>query len=261
MRIFPKRMALICLIALLYAGSSLCLAQGTVVHTQFVYGQSESGRNLICHRVGREDASRSILMVFGVHGFEDAFDHDGEVLQMIAESIISHYASHAEELQDFCLYIIPSANPDGLIDGTTKDGFGRCNANGLDINRDFPFDWKENTTSRNQTGQEPLSTAEARAICDLVETIHPDYGIDVHGWKKGSYGNGKMAEIFAMPFRFKVKRLSTEGMLGAWLHSETDEGILIELPPEPDKEDYVTDNTARLMEGLNAWMAYCSPEK
>lgn len=242
------------MLALLCAGVGRCLAE---VHTQFVYGQSELGRDLICHRIGKADAEKSMLIIFGVHGFEDAFDHDGEVLKAIAENLLSHYEENVEELRDFCLYIVPSANPDGLIEGTTNDGYGRCNAKGLDINRDFPFDWAKNTDTRNQTGQAPLATAEARAICDLVKTINPTYGMDVHGWKNASYGNGKMAKIFAAPFQFKVKRLSTEGMLCAWLNSVTEQGILIELPPMPNLEEYVAQNSVNLIEGVNAWVAYC----
>lgn len=42
------------------------------------------------------------------------------------------------------IYILPSANPDGFEDSkegacyTTADGKGRTNANGVDLNRDFP---------------------------------------------------------------------------------------------------------------------------
>ena len=260
MKRFHKWFTLTILLTLLLA-AGICRAESPSVHTQFPYGQSEMSRDLICHRIGSPDAARSLLMVFGVHGFEDAYPHDGEVLKLIAENLIAHYTANVQELQDFCLYIIPCANPDGLIDGSTHNGFGRCNANGYDINRDFPFDWEMDDSDRNRTGETPLVTAEARAICSLVEAIQPTYGVDVHGWKNASYGNGKMAQMFASPFRFKVKRLSTQGMLGAWLHSVTNESILIELPPEPNTNDYVTQNTAHLIEGVNAWISYCSPGK
>lgn len=227
------------------------------MHTQFVYGQSEMGRELICHRVGRTDAEKSLLMVFGVHGFEDAFDHDGEVLVMIAKRIIEHYEQNLQELQSFCLYLVPSANPDGLMDGTTQEGFGRCNANGIDINRDFSSDWSRQTASRNRTGQKPFSTAEACAIRDLVEKVEPDYAMDVHGWCQLSFGNGKMAKIFAEPFGFEVRRLCGGGMLCAWLNTVTQEAMLIELPPEPNKDEYVVSTSDRLIEGINAWVEYC----
>ena len=258
MKRFHKWFALILLLTLLLA-SGLGHAEETPVHTQFPYGQSEMGRDLICHRIGTQDAARSMLMVFGVHGFEDSYPHDGQVLKLIAENLIDHYTASLQELQDFCLYIIPCANPDGLIDGTTHNGFGRCNANGYDINRDFPFDWEMDDSDRNRTGETPLVTAEASAICSLVETIQPSYGVDVHGWKKGAYGSGRMAENFAFPFRFKVKGLSTQGMLCAWLNSITYESILLELPPDPNEYEYVTENSAKLIQAVNRWIAYCQP--
>lgn len=258
---FRRFAALMCI--LLTAAMSFAAAEDLMPqeHTQFVYGQSELGRELVCHRIGAQQAEKSILMVFGIHGFEDEFDHDGEVLKMIAEKIIAHYDENPQALGDFCLYIVPSANPDGLIEGTTKDGFGRCNALGMDINRDFPVGWTRKTGARNKTGKEPFATAEARAIRDLVETVQPTYGVDVHGWIKASYGTGKMAKIFAEPFRFTVKKPSAGGMLCRWLDSVTQEGIMIELPPKPDKEAYVTDNSAKLIAGIDAWIAHCSQEK
>lgn len=255
MRRIQRPIALVCLLFFLYTGSHVASTAIAKFHSSFVYGQSELGRDLICHRIGRPESAQSLLMVFGLHGFEDAFDHDGEVLKEIADSLISHYTANIEELGNLCLYIVPCANPDGLIDGNTNQGFGRCNANEIDINRDFPFNWVESDIPRNQTGEIPFSTVEARSLRNLVEMIQPTYGMDIHGWKEASYGNGDMAEVFAKPFLFEIRRLSTEGMLSAWLNSITEEAILLELPPFPDFDDYVIQNSALLIEGVNAWAA------
>lgn len=254
--------ALFCLAVLLCATSRVCFAQAPVetLHTQFVYGQSELGRDLVCHRVGKADAEKSLLMVFGIHGFEDAFDRDGEVLAMIAGHLMAHYETNVEELRSFCLYIIPTANPDGLLDGTTTDGFGRCNANEIDINRDFSVDWSKKTLDRIRTGERPFSTAEARAIRDLVEMVEPTYSMDIHGWCELAFGNGRMAKTFAKPFRFEVRKLCGDGMLCAWLNYVTEESMLLELPPDPNKEDYVLDTGDKLIQGINAWVAHCDPE-
>lgn len=221
---------------------------------QFVYGTSEMGKELICHVVGDETAKRSLLMIFGVHGFEDDYPHDGQVLRLIAEEVIAHYAAAPEKLADCCLYIVPTANPDGLLDGKTQNGFGRCNANGLDINRDFPVNWKKRTDERNRTGDEPFSTAEARAIRDLVERIKPTWAMDVHGWINASYGDGAMARTFARPFRFTVKQPVSGGMLCSWLSTVTEEAIMLELPFSPNEGRYVRENSQRLIEGIDAWV-------
>lgn len=257
MRKHQRWAAMCCALAMLCGSIGFGLAEGTekaVPSSRIVYGLSEQGRELVCHAVGNREAGLSLLMIFGVHGFEDAFDRDGEVLALIAQRLIEHYA----QAQDICLYVVPTANPDGLLAGTTKDGFGRCNASGIDINRDFSVDWSRETLDRNRTGKEPFATAEARAIRDLVETLQPDYAMDVHGWCQLSFGNGKMAQIFAQPFGFEVRRLCGGGMLCAWLNRYTTESIMLELPPQPNKEDYVTDTASRLIEGLDAWVEHCS---
>ena len=241
----------IILVCLWLLACSACAAQEA--HTQFVYGQSELGRDLVCHRVGREDAEHSLLMIFGIHGYEDAFDRDGEVLKMIAERLIGHYSEKPEELQSVCLYIIPCANPDGLLEGNTWEGFGRSNASGIDINRDFSSDWSRQTKSRNRTGRSPFSTAEARAIRDLVLSVRPDYAMDVHGWSECSYGNGEMARVFAQPFGLETQRLRGGGMACAWLNTVTEESMLRELPSGPDKGPYVTYSFNGLKEGISAW--------
>lgn len=221
---------------------------------QFVYGASEMGKELICHVIGDETAEKSLLMIFGVHGFEDDYPHDGQVLRQIAEAIIDHYEAAPDTLGDCCLYIVPTANPDGLLDGKTQNGFGRCNAKGLDINRDFPVNWKKRTDERNRTGDAPFTTAEARAIRDLVEQVKPTWAMDVHGWINASYGDGRMARTFAKPFRFTVKQPVSGGMLCSWLSTVTEEAIMLELPFSPNEGRYVRENSARLIEGIDAWL-------
>ena len=250
--------ALICAVILIGVACVACAEENAAAAGQFVYGQSELGRDLVCHRVGSETAEKSLLMVFGVHGFEDAFDHDGEVLRLIAHNLIAYYTEKPEELGDFCLYIIPSANPDGLLEGTTQHGFGRCNANGIDINRDFSSDWSKETRSRNRTGKAPFATAKARAIRDLVLNVRPDYAMDIHGWVDSASGNGKMAQTFAAPFKQEVNHLVGGGMVSAWLNTVTKESMLLELPENPDTGDYVKRCTNGLIEGIKGWIEKCS---
>ncbi|MBQ8081900.1 MAG: hypothetical protein IJ240_08375, partial [Clostridia bacterium] len=105
---------------------------------KIVYGHSVQGRELVCYRIGPADAERAVLMVFAIHGLEYEFAADGKLLCRIAEETVALYAREPERLRGFALYVVPCANPDGLYAGTTNRGFGRCNADGYDINRDFP---------------------------------------------------------------------------------------------------------------------------
>lgn len=224
------------------------------VYERKVYGYSEMGQDMACHRVGRPDAEIRILMTFGVHGFEDHHDHDGLVLTSIAESLIGYYLAHTDELEGFALYIVPYANPDGLRYGETEDGFGRCNLYGLDINRDFPTKWKHVSKGRYKNGPEPFSTAEARSIRNLVEDVQPTIGIDVHGWINGVYGDQELAQPFCKALDCEYRRDISSGMLHQWYNEVLDSGIMIELAGSPSRAGYVQDMTRKLIKGLEGWI-------
>lgn len=237
-------------VVLLFFSCSCALGESISAGTESVYGYSESGRPLTCIQIGQDDAPHALLLVFGVHGFEDAFDHDGKVLQTIALRVVDYFSAHPGELGTFRLCVVPSANPDGLIDGKTCNGFGRCNAAGLDINRDFPIGWQEEFLNRNKTGSAPFSTAEARALRDLALQIKPTYAADIHGWINAVYGSGAMADCFSAAFDMNIRSIISGGTLAQWLSSITDESILLELPPDPDMDKYVTLNSQRLIDAI-----------
>ena len=235
----------------------LCLLMmgSACAEERFVFGQSEMGRDLTCVRLGDEAAEKSLLMTFAVHGFEDAYDHDGQLLVEIAELLIAHYDADPSGLNGHTLYIVPCVNPDGLLDGTTRNGFGRANANGIDINRDFSARWQKFTNGRNQTGDKPFASAEARAIRDLVEQIQPAWGVDVHGWIECVYGTRSLARPFMDAFDVKYADYITGGKLSQWLAKNAEAAVLVELPRNPGGQEYVQDCAQKLIAGLDAWFA------
>ncbi len=86
------------------------------------------------------------------------------------------------------MIIVPSANPDGLIEGTnnyreTKLGaFGRCTAKGIDMNRDF----KEGS----------FKAIESQKLKELMDTYNMNIHIDFHGWENSVIGNPTIVKIF-----------------------------------------------------------------
>ncbi len=82
-------------------------------------------------------------MEFEVHGFEDEYANDGKVLVNLGNDVVEYYALNPNNLGDYQMIVVPSANPDGVIEGVnnTRVGngycFGRCTAAGYDMNRDF----------------------------------------------------------------------------------------------------------------------------
>ena len=272
------------ILSVLLAAAALCLilfpagAEETASGAEkIVYGTSVQGRELACYRVGEAENEKLVLMVFAVHGFEDEFALDGALLKRIAEDTIQFYANAPERLCGFSLYIVPCANPDGLEAGTTNKGFGRCNADGYDINRDFSVEFVRNQdTPGKKTGAAPFTTPEARAIRDLVEQIHPTYAMDVHGYiEKIYYGadeNRQMAQTFAAPFGFSTAKWNSGGMMARWFESVTQGALLIELRSPLKKQsreggnanvllmplsDFVEDQGAKLRAGLENWLRVC----
>lgn len=229
-------------------------AQEVSTYETFIYGTSVQGRLLLCHRIGNPEAAKSVLMVFGIHGFEDSFKKDGSVLSTIANQMIEHYRADPSLLGDAVLYIVPCANPDGQEAGKSEDGFGRCNADGIDINRDFPVGWKKMSSSRYRTGSEPFSTPEAQGLRYLVEKISPTYGVDVHGWINRVYGDPAMAQPFMEAFGFGYKEYSSGGMLSQWMAEEMEAAVLVELPDNARSEGFVESCTERLISALDIWL-------
>lgn len=245
----PRFRLLLCLLLF------LCLLPVCVLAEEgLVYGQSEQGRQLVYYALGEEDAPRSLLMVFGIHGFEDEYDRDGQMLSDLAYGLMEHYQQNPQKLAGWRLYIVPCANPDGLEAGTSKDGFGRCNANGLNINRDFPVGWKHEIPLRNLNGQEPFATAEARALRDLTLSLSPTYGVDVHGWINGVYGDDPVANCFHRAFRIDKREYKAGGMLSQWLSTVTQGAAMLELPPRPADKGYLDKVLAKTITALSLLM-------
>ena len=242
-----------------------CAAAEESFTETFVYGKSALGRDLECVRVGSPDAEKRLLLVFCVHGYEDVFIRDGALLTEIAGALIDMLSSDPAALQNSAVYIVPCANPDGLLEGTSNAGFGRCNAEGLDINRDFPEGWVRRSSGASRTGDAPFSTPEARALRDLVLTLSPDYAADVHGYVNAVKYSSRadMAKYFASKdvMNMKSEKWRTGGMLCAWLDTVTNGALLIELPTPIKggnvnvlKEGYAADMAARLFRGVTGWL-------
>ena len=272
-----KSVLAVCMALLMLLPGAMGEEEMTPVPEKIVYGRSALGRELVCWRTGTDGAEKSVLMVFAVHGFEDEFAADGALLCSIAQETIQAYAAEPDRLNGFALYIVPCANPDGLLEGTSNRGFGRCNADGYDINRDFPVDFeKDQILGGKKTGAAPFTTPEAAALRDLVEAIRPTYALDVHGYIETIYFRSEASKAMARPFAdslgFPIRSWSAGGMLCAWLDTVTEGAVLVELrTPLREQsrsggsanelwmplDDYVRDQGSKLRAGLEEWLRLC----
>ena len=144
-------------------------------------------------------------MVCEVHGFEDNWDKDGLELVKIGNALINSLASNGTN--GWSVYVIPSANPDGLAEGYTKDGPGRCTiVGGVDINRDFPIGFSAHGTQRCWSGDAPLSVNESKKLSELLLDIKNKSDemvvIDLHGWLGCAIGNPEIGQYFRNQFGF-----------------------------------------------------------
>lgn len=173
-----------------------------------VVGASIQGRPIRVRSVGH--GPRTVLFIGGIHGDETEGIHATKVLPD---------ALTAAGLADrVTLTIVEDANPDGRAMGT------RGNANGVDINRNFPasnFD-----TSDPSNGGTPLSQPESRALFGTIERVAPDLIIAMHSWAGRQFINfdgpaRDIAERFAQSSGLIVEESSsfapTPGSLGSFV--------------------------------------------
>lgn len=94
------------------------------------------------------------------------------------------------------LIFIPCLNPDGLQNNT------RTNANGVDLNRNFPTqNWGEDTSSAGDNptdyycGKSPASEIETQFVIDVIEKYNPKLILTLHAPYKIVNYDGPAKEI------------------------------------------------------------------
>ncbi len=119
-----------------------------------------------------------VMLLGGIHGDE-----------LTASAIVFQWLQwmHAPEAQQLDWSVVPVVNPDGLLAPKPK----RVNANGVDLNRNFPTPgweqeapvyWAKATRSdpRRFPGKSPLSEPETRWLNAEMERFRPQVIISVH---------------------------------------------------------------------------------
>lgn len=90
-----------------------------------------------------------------------------------------HKPMMAELRRKFHFYIIPGLNVYGYINNT------RWNANGVDLNRNFPpywNEWEDPGGGWGTKGDAPFSEVESRMVRDKVLQYRPVLFVDCHTW-------------------------------------------------------------------------------
>lgn len=125
-------------------------------------GSSTQGQSIRAWSKGT--GSRHILYLACIHGDEQSG-------RPLLDRLIRHIDGHPELLDGKKVTVIPVANPDGFARGS------RTNANGVDLNRNFPTN---NFKPSSGHGMAPTSEPETRALCGVIRRQRPDVIVTVH---------------------------------------------------------------------------------
>ncbi len=172
----------------------------------YTAGKSVQNRPIKYYVVGT--GSDAILFIAAIHGNEPA---GTPLLYKMAD----YLREHPGFLEGRKVVLVPVVNPDGVALNT------RFNANGVDINRNFPA---VNRTNNAEYGLTPLSEPETQIIDNLIRQYKPIRIISLHqpshpdvGWV--DYDGpaqelaGRIADFSLLPLR---KYGTFPGSLGAY---------------------------------------------
>ncbi|MGU8958295.1 M14 family zinc carboxypeptidase [Clostridium perfringens] len=231
---------------------------GNQIVTEGVYGKSGKGRDLEYYRIGH--GKKVLFSVFGVHGYEDAWSGDSQELKIIAEKSVnrlrSEYNTKGIDLSEWSVYIIPSANPDGRIDGWTNNGPGRTTVTTKnDINRSFPTGFTPFYSARNYTGPTALGSPEAKALYGFInktmEGATEKVLLDIHGWENKTIGNPSIARYFDNEFGFRNINKYPGGFVITYGNAIGAKSVLVEFPVPYSHQDILRrDFSGKFANGL-----------
>lgn len=140
-------------------------------------GRSVQGRTLYARDIVAPDAQFKVLVVGAIHGDE-----------LSSASVALHWIQNAVDAPSNAHWrFIPALNPDGLLVRPAR----RMNANGVDLNRNFPTPnwdrdakvyWEQRTRKdpRRWPGPSPLSEPESRYLYDEMARFQPDMIVSIH---------------------------------------------------------------------------------
>ena len=154
-----------------------------------VIGHSEEDRPLEVYRFGRGPTHK--LIVAGIHG-----GYEYNTVQL-ADELIAYLFDHPEVVPaDTSLFILRNLNPDGSARAMGVEG--RANANNVDLNRNWPYNWQKDWDRDGcwiwrpiEGGEYAGSEAEVQALIAYIDAIKPTALISYHSAALGIFAGGR----------------------------------------------------------------------
>lgn len=222
-------------------------------------GHSVQGRPIEVWRFG--SGERAYLVVGGIHG-----GYEVNTSRLLYE-LIATIEKHPEEFPaDVTLYLLPVLNPDGAQFPDQKEG--RANANGVDLNRNYPNpDWATTWPKSGcwnylpiHGGEYALSEPETAALMAFVIENRPLTALlSYHAAAPGFYPalddaseslSAYLSEASGYPYPPPFTGCHMTGSLADWAAGQGVPAIDVELPNHRDT-DFETNWT--LIQALLRW--------
>jgi protein MpaA len=224
--------------------SAWSLRSRTQCVTVSVIGYSVQGRAIYAYRFG--SGASKVIYVGNMHGNEKSSKY------LLDRWIDELEANPGRIPANRSLIIIPSSNPDGFAANV------RLNANGVDLNRNFPADdWSSSATVPGpQTlpqggGSAPLSEPESSALASFVLSEQPRLVLTFHSRgsvviANGAGDSGALANVYANNSPYwvasdgsadEVFGYPTTGEFEDWLYDKHNiPALLIEMTTDTSSE-------------------------
>jgi predicted deacylase len=211
-----------------------------------IIGYSIAGRPLEVYRFGTGPIQK--MIVAGIHG---GYEWNTIVL---ADEMIQYLESHNEVVpSNHTLYILKAFNPDGF---ERSKGFGgRANENNVDLNRNFPSNWKIEWARPGCWDYIPItggataaSEPETQALMAFVEAHDLQAFISYHSAALGIFPGGQppdtgslslaesMAEVSDYPYPPIDAGCMFTGQLVDWVSDQGIPAVDIELTNHQDSD-------------------------
>lgn len=170
---------------------------GNLLSRRGVVGRSAEGRPISLQQHGDPTWSGELLVFGCIHGDECA--------ARAIEPLTALSAGCPDPSAD--IHLVPNLNPDGARVGS------RLNGRGVDLNRNFPSEWRPfgRPWDLEYAGPEPSSEPETRLAERIIRGLRPEVTIWFHqfwgkrpfvrAWGRSTAAGRRFARLARMPFR------------------------------------------------------------
>lgn len=226
-------------------GSALSASANTPASTPAaitprIIGYSVEGRPIEAYRRGTPGGT--VVLVIGViHGDEIAG------LKIVDDLMTLSVPEGID------LWLVPSMNPDGAAHVT------HTNANGVDLNRNFPYQWRKIFQLGNEeySGPTRASEPETKAMISFMREIKPALGIwyhqDLFRISPGTGINGQLRARYSQQTGIPLKSITGGtywGIAATWQRAIIPDSysFVVELGPTPVRPKHLLRNANAVLD-------------